>query len=485
VNQTPSFPILLLDDDPAWLSSFQFMLMRIAGINNILTCQDSRQIFDIIDQNDIGLVIIDLGMPHVTGNEVLERIKAAHPDVQVIILTGIDEVEEVVCCMKAGAFDYYVKSWSEERLIKGIMHAIHIVELERQCHRVNLSILTQNLVYPEAFAHIVTSSQAMQRIFLYIEATAQSPYPVLITGESGVGKELIARSIHKAGSCTGQFVSINMANLNDSMLEDSLFGHAKGAFTNAHAARKGLAEEAENGILFLDEIGDISPGMQAKLLRFIQEGEYYPLGSDKPKRLLARIVLATNQNLVERQQDGRFRSDLYYRLKTHHIHVPPLRERKEDISLLIKYFMEQTANCFALSCPEISSDLILRLTEYAYPGNVRELQAIITHALMCGKKQLTLEDFPDIPVLSPEQEQTNSAEQILLNIFLRMERMPGFNDVKKIMTTAALTKTGGNQTAAARILGISQPALSMRISTTAPGSPKFSNTQGNGGGSSL
>lgn len=463
MNPSPAFSLLLLDDDSAWLSSLQLMLMRLAGINNILTCQDSRQALDIMARNDVGLVLLDLGMPHVTGDKILERIRNIHPDVQVIILTGMDEVEEAVRCMRAGAFDYYVKSWSEERLAQGIVHAIRIVELERQSKRTNRSLLDQELAHPESFAHIVTASQAMRSIFLYIEATAQSPYPVLITGESGVGKELVARAVHNAGGYRGRFVSVNMASLEDSMLEDTLFGHAKGAFTNAQAARKGLAEEAENGTLFLDEIGEISPAIQAKLLRFLQEGEYYPLGSDKPRRVRARIVLATNQNLVERQREGRFRSDLYYRLKTHHIHVPPLRERKEDISLLVKHFVEGIATRSGMKCPAIAGELVLRLTEYAYPGNVRELQAMLTHAVMSGKKQLNLEDFPDIPVLSPEQEQTNSAEQSLLDVFLRMERMPGFQDVKKIMTTAALTRTGGNQTAAARILGISQPALSMRM----------------------
>lgn len=463
MNQYPAFPILLIDDDPAWLSAFQLMLMRIAGVNHTIVCQDSRQGLDIIAKENVGLVLLDLGMPSMTGDEVLKHIKNTHPDVQVIVITGMDEVEEAVRCMRSGAFDYYVKSWDEERLTKGIVHAIRLVELERQSRRANSALLDHHLLHPEAFTHIITSSQTMQDIFLYIEATSRSPFPVLVTGESGVGKELVARAVHNAGAYTGQFVSVNMASLEDSMLEDTLFGHAKGAFTNAQAARKGLAEEAENGTLFLDEIGEISPGTQAKLLRFLQEGEFYPLGSDKKKRVRARIVLATNQNLVERMKEGRFRTDLYYRIKTHHIHVPPLRERKEDISLLIKYFIEQAARHFSLKTPEISGELVLRLTEYSYPGNIRELQAMITHAVMRSKKNLSMEDFSDIPALSPEQEQVNHVELSLLDIFLRMEQMPNFNDVKKIMTTAALTKSGGNQTAAARMLGISQPALSMRM----------------------
>lgn len=459
----PAFSVLLVDDEAAWLRSLQLMLRRTTSINNVLTCQDSRQVMDLMARHDVGLVLLDLTMPHIQGDELLARIHAEHPDALVIIITGLNTVDDAVRCLKAGAFDYFVKTWGEERLTTGILHAVRVAELERQSRRVNLGIMNQALTYPDAFADIITTNQGMHNIFHYIEAVAPSHHPVLVTGESGVGKELIARAIHKVSGAGGDFVSVNMASLNDAMLEDTLFGHARGAFTNAQQARGGLADQAADGTLFMDEIGELSPSSQAKLLRFLQEGEYYPLGSDKPKRIQARIVLATNQDLIARRKDGSFRSDLYYRLKTHHIHVPPLRERKEDIAMLARHFTEQAAREFGRRSPQISGELMLMLTRYDYPGNIRELQAMIIHAVSMGRDSLNHDDFGDVGSLSTEAQQGLDDENALFNLFMDMEKIPSFSDVKKIMTTAALSRTGGNQTAAARILGISQPAMSKRM----------------------
>jgi DNA-binding NtrC family response regulator len=459
----PAFSVLLVDDEAAWLRSLKLMLLRTTPINNVLTCQDSREVMALMTLHKVGLVLLDLTMPHIQGDELLARIHSEYPDTLVIILTGLNTVDDAVSCLKAGAFDYYVKTWGEDRLAKGILQAVRVAELEFQSRQVSRGILNQKLTIPEAFSDIVTASQDMCNIFCYIEATAASRHPVLITGESGVGKELIARSIHAVSETGCDFVSVNMASLDDSMLEDTLFGHARGAFTNAQQARGGLAEQAAGGILFMDEIGELSSSSQAKLLRFLQEGEYYPLGSDKPKRLQARIVLATNQDLVARQKDGSFRSDLYYRLKTHHIHVPPLRERKEDIALLTRHFAEQAAKEYGRIPPQISGELMLMLTRYDFPGNVRELQAMITHAVSAGRKSLNRDDFGALFAFSAEEQRGLADENVLLNLFLEMENIPSFSDMKKIMTTAALSKTDGNQTAAARLLGISQPAMSKRM----------------------
>lgn len=459
----PAFSVLLVDDEAGWLRSLQLMLKRTTAINNVLACQDSRQVMGLMARHNVGLVLLDLTMPHIQGEELLARIRSEYPDTLVTILTGLNTVDDAVRCLKAGAFDYYVKTWGEERLTTGILHAVRVAELERQNRQVNQGILNQELAAPEAFAGIITASQNMFNIFKYIEATASSHHPVLVTGESGVGKELIARAIHTVSETGGDFVSVNMASLDDTMLEDTLFGHARGAFTNAQQPRRGLARQAADGILFMDEIGELSPSSQAKLLRFLQEGEYYPLGSDKPKRVQARIVLATNQDLIARQKDGSFRTDLYYRLKTHHIHVPPLRERKEDIVLLARHFVDQAAKEYGRTPPHLSGELMLMLTRYEFPGNIRELQAMITHAVSVGGDSLKQDDFGAMFGHSKEGQPGQADESTLLSLFMEMENMPSFSDVKKIMTSAALSRTGGNQTAAARILGISQPAMSKRI----------------------
>ena len=275
-----------------------------------------------------------------------------------------------------------------------------------------------------------------------------------------MGKELIARAAHKVSGCEGPFVSVNMANLHGGMFEDTLFGHARGAFTSAQGSRNGLVEQAQRGTLFLDEIGELDSGSQAKLLRFLQEGEYYPLGSDKQKRVEARVVLATNQDIIARQRAGTFRADLYYRLQTHHVHIPPLRERKEDIPLLIRHFLAQAAQEYGRKPPHVSGELILSLSQYSFPVNIRELRSMVTRAVSLGKDSLRMEDFRSMPVFSPEQNRTLDDENTLLRIFLEMDPLPSLAQVKKIMTAAALKRSGGKQTVAARMLGISQPALS-------------------------
>ncbi len=463
MSKNPNFTVLLVDDESAWLRSFKLMLQRTAAIDNLITCQDSRLVMELMTRYDIGLVLLDLTMPHLRGEDLLVRIKTEYPHVLVIIVTGMNTIDEAIRCMKGGAFDYYVKTWGEERLSTGIQHAIRIVELERQTRQVNRMLLHQEPSRPEAFSPIITASREMRDIFCYVEAIAGSRHPVLITGESGVGKELIARAIYAVSEDSGNFVSVNMASLDDFMLEDTLFGHSRGAFTNAHTGREGLTEQAKNGILFMDEIGELSPQSQAKLLRFLQEEEYYPLGSDKPKRVQARIVLATNQDLIARIADGSFRTDLYYRLKAHHIHVPALRERKEDIPLLARHFAERTAAEFGRTPPQLPGELLLMLTQYDFPGNIRELQAMITHAVSLGKELLRRDDFEALAACSDEEANGLNTENMILNYLLEMEDIPSFADMKKIMTTAALLKTGGNQTAAARLLGISQPAMSKRM----------------------
>lgn len=463
MKKYPDFSILIVDDEPAWLRSMQMMLLRSASLTNIIPCSDSRQVMNLLRDNDVGLVLLDLTMPHRRGAELLAEIGAAHPDVLVIIITGLNFVDEAVTCMKAGAFDYFVKTWGEERLSTGILHAVRLIEAERKNRETARGILREELAHPEAFAAFTTSSRNMLNIFRYIEAIAPSHYPVLITGESGCGKELVARAIHAVREEAGRFVSVNMASLDGQMLEDTLFGHAKGAFTSASGARGGLVEEAHGGTLFLDEIGELSPASQAKLLRFLQEGEYYALGSDKPQKVSARIVLATNQDLVARQKEGLFRQDLYYRLKTHHIHVPPLRERKEDIALLARHFVMEAAKDLGRQPPAVGSDLLLSLTHYSYPGNVRELKAMITHAVSLGGESLSRGNFSRFTAERFVPEAVADAEQALLRLFMQMDGMPSFAEVKNIMTAAAMTKTDGNQSAAAKLLGISQPAMSKRV----------------------
>lgn len=337
-NVYPAFSILLVDDEPAWLRSMSISL-EYSGITNILQCQDSRQIEDFISKNDIGLILLDLTMPHLSGEKILQLVTEQHPEIAVIIVSGMNQLETAVKCMQMGAYDYFVKTVEEERLISGILRTIRVLELQRENRDIRSRFLSNALKHPEAFSDIITANKSMRSIFQYIESVAQSSQPVLITGESGVGKELIAHSVHALSRRPGRLVAVNVAGLDDLVFADTLFGHVKGAFTGAIEPRKGVIEEAADGTLFLDEIGDLSLQSQVKLLRFLQEGEYFPLGSDRPKRARVRVVASTNRDLDAMQASGQFRKDLFFRLCTHSVHVPPLRERKDDIPLLLDYFL--------------------------------------------------------------------------------------------------------------------------------------------------
>lgn len=327
-NLYPKFGVLVVDDEESWLRSISITLAMEAGITHVQRCSDSRQVMGILKENDIGLILLDINMPHISGLELLNNIVEEHPDVTVIVISGLNQVDIAVQCMKKGAFDFYVKTVEVDRLIKGVQRALRSIELERENRDMRSKFFKPTLEHPEYFEEIITSNGAMFSVFQYVEAIAASSRPVLITGESGVGKELIARAIHTLSGRSGPLLTVNVAGLDDTVFSSTLFGHKKGAYTGAEENRDGMVESAASGTLFLDEIGDLSVPSQVKLLRLLQEGEYFPLGSDIMKRMNARVIVATHQDLLASQAEGKLRKDLYYRLCGHHVHIPPLRERK-------------------------------------------------------------------------------------------------------------------------------------------------------------
>jgi transcriptional regulator with PAS, ATPase and Fis domain len=336
--------------------------------------------------------------------------------------------------------------------------------MQREYREMSDRFVSGALRHPEVFADIATGDRGMLAIFSYVEAVAKSPQPLLITGESGVGKELIARAAHRLSGCRGRLVTVNVAGLDDTVFADTLFGHVRGAFTGAEQARRGMVEEAADGSLFLDEIGDLSIPSQVKLLRLLQEGEYFPLGSDLPKRLKARVIVATHQNLSAREGAGAFRRDLYYRLRTHQVHIPPLRERKGDIPLLLDHFLDEAASTLGKKKPTPPRELAHLLATYDFPGNVRELRAMVFDAVSVHRdRMLSMDCF----VRALEQAQGESppapASSSHLNPFAGFAELPTFGEAAGFLVMEALDRAGGNQTLAARLLGISQPALSKRV----------------------
>jgi DNA-binding NtrC family response regulator len=309
----------------------------------------------------------------------------------------------------------------------------------------------------------------MHSIFQYLESIAHSRQPILITGETGVGKELFAQAIHVLSELDGHWVVVNVAGLDDVMFSDTLFGHARGAFTGADRSRRGLIETANGGSLFLDEIGDLPQPSQVKLLRLLQNGEYMPLGEDRPRHSQAHIIAATNRDLWLLQRKGHFRKDLNFRLRTHHVHLPPLRERADDIPLLVDHFLVEAARELKKRKPTPPKELYTLLQTYAFPGNVRELRSMIFDAVSRHRaKVLSLEVFKEH--MDRENGGAGGPVQPVADLdeaapFRGFQELPTIKEMTRMLIAEAMRRANGNQSIAARMLGISQPALSKRLKT--------------------
>ncbi|BBA71838.1 sigma-54-dependent transcriptional regulator [Geobacter sulfurreducens] len=455
----PPKPILLVDDEAAWLRSLSLTLREATGIDNIIKCSDSRQVMDILRETEVSLILLDLTMPYFSGTDLLQMISQEYPDIPVIVLSGLNQVETAVRCMQLGAFDYYVKTVEKERLITGIQRAFSMQEMRNENRSLKARFLDDHLAHPEAFAEIMTASKKMRAVFQYCEAVAQSSEPILITGESGVGKELIARAVHRIRCPGGPWVAVNAAGLDDTIFADTLFGHARGAFTGAERERRGMIEEAAGGTLFLDEIGDLSHASQVKLLRLLQEGEFFPIGSDTPRKLRARLVFATNHDLSGKNGSNGFRKDLYFRLNAHQVQIPPLRERFEDLPLLIDHFLSEAADTLGKRRPTPPRELATLLSIYSFPGNIRELRAMIYDAVSRHRSHvLSLDSFKekigystDLPSPAPDAE------------IIFPERLPTLEEGGHRLVMEAVRRARGNQTLAAAMLGITRQALAKRL----------------------
>lgn len=458
----PRNPILLVDDEINLLNSFELTLMD-NGFDNILLCSDSRNVVDILKQNNISLILLDLSMPHIRGEELIAKIVPEFPEIQVIVVTGDTEIETAVKCMKLGAFDYIVKPVENNRLINIISKAVEIQRLRDENISLKNILTSDNIQHPEAFKEIITKNSKMKSMFQYMEAISRTSEPILITGETGVGKELIAKAMHKLSERKGQFVTTNIAGLDDQMFTDTLFGHKRGAFTNAIQDRKGRLESASNGTIFLDEIGDLGFQSQIKLLRLLQEREFYPLGSDIPRYTDALIILATNRNLDEMVKEGSFRKDLYYRLNVHHINPIPLRDRLDDLPYLVDNFLEKAARNFGKKKPSVPSELYTLLSTYTFPGNIRELQSIVFDAVGTHKSRImSLDVFKKHIQFDSNIKTSLNSHDESENLSFGNE-LPTLKEIQTVLVNEALKRTNNNQSIAAKMLGVTRQALNKRM----------------------
>ncbi|MCP4157022.1 MAG: sigma-54-dependent Fis family transcriptional regulator [bacterium] len=469
IEHFPVQPVLLVDDEAQFLSTAAYIL-KGEGITHVKTCEDSRDVLPLLRRQESSAIVLDLTMPHISGTQLLPQIQAEFPGTPVIILTAVNEVDTAVKCMKEGALDYLVKPVDWERLTTAVLRALKFNELNLQNRRLKDSILTDQLGHPGAFGGVITRDRQMHAVFKYMEAIAETFLPVLITGETGVGKELLAKALHTLSKRTGSLVTVNTAGLDDTLFSDTLFGHIKGSFTGADADRKGMIEAAANGTLFLDELGDLSVPSQVKLLRLLQDGQYYPLGADTPRFTNARFVVATNVNLEEAVAKGAFRKDLYFRLRSHLVKVPPLRKRVEDIPLLLEHFLEDAGHKLKKKIPTYPPQLITLLATYAFPGNVRELQTMVFDAVarhqggilaLNSFKEIIGTHFPGSDTVSSPVEELEKLTEKLTGIF--EGNFPKLKEVERQLVAEALRLADNNQGIAASLLGITRNALHKRL----------------------
>jgi DNA-binding NtrC family response regulator len=461
--------ILIIDDEKHALESMSFLLNEM-GRDNIITCQDSSKAQDILSQKTISLILLDLVMAGVSGDELLPYIQTEYPDVPIIIVSGSKDLNRAVDYMRGGVFDFVSKPVDKERLFVSVRRAIEMSDLRNVHHHLTRSIFYDSLGTPDAFRDIVTQNAGMRSVFQYCEAVATSHEPVLVYGETGTGKELISQAIHQASQCAGPFIGVNLAGVDGQMFSDTLFGHSKGAFTGADQQRKGLVEQAEHGTLFMDEIGDLDMSSQVKLLRLIQEQEYYPLGADIPKPSNIRIVCATNHNLWEKVAEGTFRKDLYYRLRTYRVHLPPLRSRIDDLPLLLDHFIQQAAEDIGIKAPHYPPKWISELKNASFPGNIRELRGIVYEAVAHSNRgQLSLKHFHNNflenseSIKAPHQDSLDSSCSIEDHNGLSFSTFPTLKKAQDFLIEEAMRRSDGKQSLASRMLGISPPTLCERL----------------------
>jgi DNA-binding NtrC family response regulator len=463
VTRNDQLPILLVDDETQVLLLYS-SLLKSSGIEQVVTLDDSRRVLPFLRDNRVLAVLTDLNMPFLSGRDLLAQVRQEFPEIPVLIVTGVDDIDTAVDCMRLGASDYLVKPVEKSRLVSSLQRTLEIARLQDQVSSLTRHLLSGGLRNPGAFAHLVTGSPKMLSLFKYVEVVADSPYPALIFGETGVGKELVARALHLAGNPERPFIGVNVAGLDDNMFSDTLFGHKKGAFTGAETHRDGLISQAQDGTIFLDEIGDLNPTSQVKLLRLIQEKEYYPLGIDQPKKTNARIVCSTNHELKKLVDKGSFRKDLYFRLNTHVITVPPLRERREDIPMLLGHFLEEAAQDLRKRTPTPPPELLALLAAYEFPGNVRELQTLIADAVSRHRTGvLSMESFRQAIAAGAAGASVAAADTAAMSAESYLANLPTLKQAEEFLVRRALEQAKGNQGIAASLLGVTRQALNKRL----------------------
>ncbi len=446
VNVQPAdLSVLIVDDDPS-TCALCADIARDVGLQ-VLVAETTEAALEILERSAVDILLTDLKVPELGGLELLRRVREHYPHVSAIVLTQYGSIETAIEATRLGALDYVTKPFHIEELRGKLERLINSIEMDQENR-----LLREQLRTRPGFGGLIGISPKMQRVYKLIEKVSQHTYPVLVLGESGTGKELVARSIHFSGPRRNKpFVPVDCSGLVPTLIESELFGYVKGAFTGAQQSRPGLLETANGGTVFLDEIGDLPIDLQAKLLRALQEREIRPVGSNNRIRLDVRVVAATHRDLEAAIRNGSFRQDLYFRLNVMQIKLPPLRERKSDIPLLVNSFLEKFADGQRPQ-PVVSEDAMRRLMAYDWPGNVRELENCIERASALGSGPvLHLADLPS-------NLQHSSGETVP-----DPDDLVPLEEMERRLILRALRETGGDKLAAARLLGIGKTTLYRKL----------------------
>lgn len=437
--------ILAVDDEEISLSSIK-RLLNWRGYKDVETCRGGAEAIRKLRMEDFDIVLLDLLMPEVDGLSVLETVKPYLPQTEFIILTAVDDLSTTVKAIRMGAYDYLVKPVDNELLILTIQRAS---ERRGLLNSLAPAAAGRASDTPEAFAAIITKCPRMRSLLSYAQVMARSGNPVLITGESGTGKELVAQGIHRAGlSPDGPFVAVNVSAIPTTMFETQFFGHARGAFTGAESSYRGYFEQADGGTLFLDEIGELPPGLQSKLLRVLEDKTFTPLGSTRAVQVEVRVISATNMDLDRACREGQFRLDLYYRLKSAHIHLPPLREREGDAALLANHFLKESARRYGKEILGFSPEAMEIVAQGQYPGNVRELAQVVENAVLLAESPTILPRHLGEALPRPAP-------------FAR--RLCTLKENDEAHVAYVLQNSGGDRKQTARILGITVRQLQRKL----------------------
>jgi DNA-binding NtrC family response regulator len=447
------FSVLIVDDEDATRDLCRDIAAEL-GLE-VHTASTTNEALEILEQSVVDIVVTDLRVPQLGGLELLKRINSSQPNTSVMVLTQYGTIETAVAATRLGARDYVTKPFHVDELRAKIERLVQTVELDHENR-----VLREQLRTRPGFGGLIGVSAKMQRVYKMLEKVSQHNYPVLILGESGTGKELVARSIHFLGVRQNKpFVPVDCSGLVPTLIESELFGYVKGAFTGAQHSRMGLLETANGGTVFLDEIGDLPVDLQAKLLRALQEREIRPVGATDRVRINVRIIAATNRDLESAIRAGAFRQDLYFRLNVVQVKLPPLRERKSDIPLLVSFFLEK------FSDPQrpirtISEDAMRRLMTYDWPGNVRELENAVERAVALGSGPIL--HIADLP----SNLQQGSSDKLL-----ESNELTTLEEMERRFILRALRETNGDKLAAARLLGIGKTTLYRKLKQYGPESP--------------